>query len=116
MQKNVAGQKFRVFAFNATTNLPVAGDAANITAYISKDYGTVTALADGIAVALASLGAPLGIGAGGASIGEIPGEPGGPEKTPLLPESSDAKLGTGTTDAPPNISPAAFAIRSASDV
>jgi len=46
MFKNVAGQKFRVFAFDPTTGLPVSGDAANITAYISKDYGAVTVLAD----------------------------------------------------------------------
>ncbi len=46
MQRNVAGQKVVVFAFDATTNLPVSGDAANITASVSKDYGTVTDLAD----------------------------------------------------------------------
>lgn len=45
MFKNVAA-KFMVFAFDATTNLPKTGDAANITAYVSKDYGSVTALAD----------------------------------------------------------------------
>lgn len=45
MFKNVAA-KFRVFAFDATTNLPKTGDAANITCYVSKDYGTVTVLAD----------------------------------------------------------------------
>lgn len=46
MFKNTSGQKFIVFAFNATTNVPVTGDAANITAYLSKDYGTVTVLGD----------------------------------------------------------------------
>lgn len=46
MFKNVAGQKVRVFAFDATTNLPKMGDAANLTAYVSKDYGAVTVLAD----------------------------------------------------------------------
>lgn len=45
MFKNVAA-KFMVFAFDATTNQPKTGDAANITAYVSKDYGTVTVLAD----------------------------------------------------------------------
>jgi hypothetical protein len=44
--KNVAGQKLVVFAFDATTNLPKTGDAANLTAYVSKDYGTVTVLGD----------------------------------------------------------------------
>lgn len=46
MFKNVASQKIIVFAFDATTNLPKTGDAANITAYISKDFGTVTVLTD----------------------------------------------------------------------
>lgn len=46
MQKNTAGQKVIVFAFDATTNLPKTGDAANITAYVSKDFGSVTVLAD----------------------------------------------------------------------
>lgn len=46
IQKNVAGQKLALFAFIPSTNLPKTGDAANLTAYISKDYGAVTALAD----------------------------------------------------------------------
>lgn len=46
MFKNVASQKLMVFAFDATSNLPKTGDAANITAYVSKDYGAVTVLAD----------------------------------------------------------------------
>ena len=45
MFKNTAS-KFIVFAFDSTTNLPKTGDAANITAYVSKDYGTITVLAD----------------------------------------------------------------------
>lgn len=45
MFKNVA-TKIALFAFDSTTNLPKTGDAANITAYVSKDYGAVTALAD----------------------------------------------------------------------
>jgi hypothetical protein len=44
--KNVASQKLIVFAFDATTNLPKTGDAANLTAYVSKDYGAVTVLGD----------------------------------------------------------------------
>lgn len=46
MFKNVASQKLIVFAFDATTNLPKTGDAGNITAYVSKDYGSVTVLGD----------------------------------------------------------------------
>lgn len=46
MFKNVASQKLVVFAFDSTTNLPKTGDAANITAYVSKDYGAVTVLGD----------------------------------------------------------------------
>jgi hypothetical protein len=38
--------KWRVFAFNRTTGAPVTGDAANITAKISIDYGSRTALSD----------------------------------------------------------------------
>lgn len=46
MQKNTASQKVIVFAFDSTTNTPKTGDAANITAYISKDFGAVTVLTD----------------------------------------------------------------------
>jgi hypothetical protein len=46
MFKNVASQKVIVFAFDSTTNLPKTGDSANITAYVSKDYGSVTVLGD----------------------------------------------------------------------
>lgn len=46
MQKNVASQKLIVFVFDSTTNLPKTGDAANLTAYVSKDYGSVTVLGD----------------------------------------------------------------------
>lgn len=46
MYKNVASQKLLVYAFDSTTNLPKTGDAANITAYVSKDYGSVTVLGD----------------------------------------------------------------------
>jgi hypothetical protein len=45
MFKNVASQKVALFAFDTTTGGPKTGDAANITPYVSKDYGTVTALA-----------------------------------------------------------------------
>ncbi len=46
MFKNTASQQVILFAFDATTNLPVSGDAANITGYVSKDFGAVTALTD----------------------------------------------------------------------
>jgi dihydroxyacetone kinase DhaKLM complex PTS-EIIA-like component DhaM len=46
MFKNVAGQKVQLFAFDTTTGAPKTGDAANITAYVSKDHGTVTVLTD----------------------------------------------------------------------
>lgn len=45
MFKNTAAT-FRVFAFDSATGLPKSGDAANITAYVSKDYGAPTVLGD----------------------------------------------------------------------
>ena len=57
MFKNVAA-KFIVFAFDATTNVPKTGDGANITAYVSKDYGTVTVLADTTATEMDATNAP----------------------------------------------------------
>lgn len=46
MFKNTGSQKLTVFAFDAATNLPKTGDAANLTAYCSIDDGTLTALTD----------------------------------------------------------------------
>lgn len=46
MIKNQSGQKLTVFAYDATTGLPKTGDAANITAYVSKDDGSVAQLGD----------------------------------------------------------------------
>lgn len=46
MFKNAASQKIALFVFDVTTNLPKTGDAANLTAYVSKDHGAVTVLAD----------------------------------------------------------------------
>jgi hypothetical protein len=57
MFKNTAA-KFIVFAFDATTNVPKTGDAANITAYVSKDYGAVTVLADTTATEQDATNAP----------------------------------------------------------
>lgn len=45
MLKNVA-TKIALFAFDTTTGAAKTGDAANITAYVSKDYGAVTVLGD----------------------------------------------------------------------
>lgn len=46
MQKNVAGQKWVVFAFNRTTNVALTGDAANITANLRIDGGAANAIDD----------------------------------------------------------------------
>lgn len=46
MQKNVASQKWYVFAFDRTTSAPVTGDALNITGKLSIDYGAATAITD----------------------------------------------------------------------
>lgn len=46
MNKNVAGQTFRVLAFNRNTLVPVTGDANNITATIAKDNGSFVATND----------------------------------------------------------------------
>jgi hypothetical protein len=46
MFRNTASQKITFFAFIPSTGLPKTGDAANLTAYVSKDDGTVTVLAD----------------------------------------------------------------------
>ena len=45
LQKNVASQKVPVFAWDAAAGAPKTGDAANITAQISKD-GAATAASD----------------------------------------------------------------------
>lgn len=45
MFKNVA-TKIALFAFDTTTGAAKTGDAANLTAYVSKDYGSTTVLAD----------------------------------------------------------------------
>lgn len=46
MNKNVAGQKITLLAIDVSTNTPKTGDAANLTAYVSKDDGAVTVLTD----------------------------------------------------------------------
>lgn len=44
--KNAGSQKVAVFAYDKTTGLPKTGDAANITAYLSKDWGAAAAITD----------------------------------------------------------------------
>lgn len=56
--KNVTGQKLQIFAFDASTSLAKTGDAANITCYVSKDYGAVTVLGDTSATELSATNAP----------------------------------------------------------
>lgn len=46
MLKNVAGQKWRVFAFELSTGAPFTGDSANITANLTLDYGTPASTSD----------------------------------------------------------------------
>lgn len=46
MFKNVASQKVRFYAFIPSTGLPKTGDAANLTAYVSKDWAALAALTD----------------------------------------------------------------------
>src|SRR5687767_3045800 len=46
MQKNVAGQKLLVYAFDSTTNLPKTADGPNIRASVSKDFAAIADLAD----------------------------------------------------------------------
>lgn len=57
MFKNVASQKITVLAIDTATNLPKTGDAANITAYVSKDDGAVTVLGDTTATEIDSTNA-----------------------------------------------------------
>jgi hypothetical protein len=58
MFKNVASQKIALFAFDATSNVPKTGDAANLTAYVSKDHGAVTVLGDTSATEFDATNAP----------------------------------------------------------
>lgn len=46
LQKNVASQKWIVFAFDRTNNTPKTGDAANITANLRLDGGAANAVDD----------------------------------------------------------------------
>jgi hypothetical protein len=57
MFKNTAST-FYVFAFDATTNVPKTGDAANITAYVAIDGGATTVLGDTSATEMDATNAP----------------------------------------------------------
>jgi hypothetical protein len=46
IQRNVSGQRLRVFAWDTANSTPKTGDAANITAQITKDYGSAAATDD----------------------------------------------------------------------
>lgn len=50
MFKNVASQSVMLFAFDTTSGAAKTGDAANMLFYVTKDFGTVTAIAANSAV------------------------------------------------------------------
>jgi len=56
--KNVASQKVTLLVIDTAANTPKTGDAANLTAYVSKDDGAVTALTDTSASELDATNAP----------------------------------------------------------
>jgi hypothetical protein len=58
MFKNTAAQKLTVLAIDTAANTPKAGDAANLTCYVSKDDGAVTVLGDTTATELDATNAP----------------------------------------------------------
>lgn len=58
MLKNTASQKIALFAFDTSTGAPKTGDAAQITAYVNKDYAGATALGDTSATEISSTNAP----------------------------------------------------------
>jgi hypothetical protein len=58
MDRNVGSQKIALFCFDYSTGAPKTGDAANLTAYVNKDWGGVTVLGDTSATELSSTNAP----------------------------------------------------------
>jgi len=58
MFKNIASQKVIIYAHNITTDAPETGDAANITAQISKDMAATEASNDANPTELDSTDAP----------------------------------------------------------
>lgn len=58
MEKNVSGQKIALFVYDSATGAPKTGDASNITVYVNKDWGGVTALGDTSATELSATNDP----------------------------------------------------------
>jgi hypothetical protein len=58
VNKNISGQKVTLLVIDVSTNAPKTGDAANLTAYVSKDDGSVTVLGDTSATELDATNAP----------------------------------------------------------
>lgn len=58
IEKNTASQKITLYAYDSSTNAPKTGDAANITAYVSKDNGAPAVLTDTSATEVSSTNAP----------------------------------------------------------
>lgn len=58
MQKNTSGQKLTLLVIDTSLNAPKTGDAANLTAYVSKDDGAVTVLGDTTATEKDATNAP----------------------------------------------------------
>lgn len=58
MIRNTASQKVQLFAYDYSTGAPKTGDAANLTAYLKKDSGALTALTDTSATEISATNAP----------------------------------------------------------
>lgn len=58
MFKNKNSQKITFLVLDTAANVPKTGDAANLTAYVSKDDGAVTVLGDTSATELDATNAP----------------------------------------------------------
>lgn len=58
MFKNIAAQKIALLALDSATGRPKTGDAANITAYVSQNFGAATALTATTATEISATNAP----------------------------------------------------------
>jgi hypothetical protein len=58
IERNVSGQYLEMMVVDRSTGGPKTGDAANLTCYVSKDHGTLTALGDTSATEVSSTNAP----------------------------------------------------------
>ena len=58
IERNVASQKVYVTAIDSATGRPKTGDSLNLTLYVAKDGGTLTALGDTSATEYSSTNAP----------------------------------------------------------